>query len=614
VKQNVTPYGGSVEVEHSDEELREYAALMAEAERIARFGVWRWEIGPGRVHWSEALERIYGLGPGEFAGTVEAFVSYLHPDDRERIWAAVDRAVTTLEPFVWEERIIRADGKERVLLSQGRPIPGPDARATALVGICHDVTDRVEAQRALGHSERRMRAIIDSTPSIVAVKDLNGRYLMSNAEIGRLLGVHPDDLVGQYCTDLFPDIAEQLRTADRRAAAEMEPIYDETVLVVGGEPRTFETVTFALADEAGRPIETCTIATDVTERRERETERRERLRWEERIGSALLEDRMRVFTQPVIDLGTGEPRWHELLVRMRDPGRGGRLRQPDAFLPAAERFGLIQAIDVWMVRRALGLAPSRASEVNLSAVTLCDTAAREEIIGLLRAAPDAARQIVFEITETAAAQHLDAARVFATELSELGCGLALDDFGTGFGSFTYLRKLPLRYLKIDASFVLGLANSRDDRRVVRSIISIAGQFGLRTIAEGVEDEETLEILRELGADYAQGFHLGRPVAVRVGRAARAARTGRAGRGQGPGQDGRERARAGGAGAPAATAAAVAGPKPGAAVAAVAGPKPGAAAAAVAGPKPGAAAAAVAGPKPAAAAAAAAAIARPAPAA
>jgi Amt family ammonium transporter len=143
-------------------------------------------------------------------------------------------------------------------------------------------------------------------------------------------------------------------------------------------------------------------------------------------------------------------------------------------------------------------------------VTLCDPHARRRIVDLLRAGADVAPRIVFEITETAAAAHLDAACEFAADLTALGCGLALDDFGTGFGTFTYLRTLPLRYLKIDASFVRELLNSHDDRRVVRSVIAIAREFGLRTIAEGVEDGATLELLRELGTDYVQGFHLGVP--------------------------------------------------------------------------------------------------------
>jgi PAS domain S-box-containing protein len=482
---------------------------MTEAERIVGFGVWRWELESGRVLWSDELHRIYGLEPGTFVGTVDGFMSFLHPDDRDRIWGHIEEALAKVEPFVFEERIVRADGKPRVLLSQGRPIADDDGRVRALVGVCQDVTERVEAERALGLSERRMRAIIDYTPSVVAVKDLDGRYLMTNAETGRLVGVPPDELVGRECVELFPTIADQLRANDRLAAAEMEPVYDETVLERDGEERTYLTVTFALPDDAGRPVETCTIATDVTERKERESERRERRAWQDRIGEALRDGLMAVFAQPVVELATGERSWCELLVRMRSRD-GESLLPPGAFLPAAERYGLIQAIDIWMVQQALALPAEVSPEVNMSAVTLCDAEAREQIVALLESHPDAARRLVFEITETAAADHLQAARQFAAELTRLGCGLALDDFGTGFGSFTYLRALPLRYLKIDASFVCDLERSKDDRRVVQSIIGIAQQFDLLTIAEGVETEANLRLLRELGADYAQGFHLGHP--------------------------------------------------------------------------------------------------------
>jgi PAS domain S-box-containing protein len=494
-------------------ELREYADRMAEAERIVRFGVWRWEIETGRVRWSDELHRIYGLAPGEFEGTVDAFVSFLHPDDRERVWSNIERALERVEPFVFEERIVRADGKLRVLLSQGRPVVEADGHPSALVGVCQDVTDRHDAQRALGLGERRMRAIIDHSPSVIAVKDLDGRYLMTNAEMGRLLDTPADQLIGRECAELFPTIAEQLWANDRLAAAEMEPVYDEAVLELEGEARTFLIVTFALPDDAGRPVETCTIATDVTERKQRDSERRRQREWEQRIESALSEGRMTVFAQPVIDLSTEQQEWHELLVRMRPPGSRNGLLAPASFLPAAERFGLIQSIDIWMVGRALELAAVLAPVVNISAVTLCDAAARQEILGLLEATPDRARGIVFEITETAAADHLNAAQEFASALTGLGCGLALDDFGTGFGSFTYLRSLPLRYLKIDASFVTDVESSRDDRRVVQSIIGIAAQFDLLTIAEGVEKASTVGLLRELGADYAQGYHLGRPIAV-----------------------------------------------------------------------------------------------------
>jgi PAS domain S-box-containing protein len=258
----------------------DWARVMAEAESIAGFGVWEWDIAAGSVTWSDALQRIYGLKPGEFPGTVDGFVSRLHPEDRDRVWANITRAIEALESFAFEERIVRADGEVRVLLSQGHVLADAAGRAATLIGVCHDVTERVEAARALGHSERRMRAIIDNTPSIVAVKDLNGHYLMANAESGRVVGMAPERLVGSRCVDLFPaDVAEQLLAADRRAAAEGVPVYDEAVLYSDGDARTYATVTFPLRDGSGRPIETCTIGTDLTERRERESERRERVEW-----------------------------------------------------------------------------------------------------------------------------------------------------------------------------------------------------------------------------------------------------------------------------------------------------------------------------------------------
>ena len=317
--------------------------------------------------------------------------------------------------------------------------------------------------------------------------------------------------IGKLCVDVFPpEVAEAQRANDLLAAAESEPVFDELMLVRGGEPRTFITVTFPLPDESGAPAETCTIATDVTDSQEREVERLDRISWESRIDSALEDGRMCVYAQPIVDLSNGVAVSRELLVRMKTPGEAGEILPPAAFLPAAERFGLIQRIDCWMIGRALELTNGSVAEVNLSAVTLCDPDARREIVKLLSASPEAAAGIIFEITETAVAEHLDAARAFAAEVTALGCRLALDDFGIGFGSLTYLHTLPLSFIKIDLSFIRALAENPEETRLVKSIIEIGRVFGLKTIAEGVEDEAMITTLTELGADYAQGYHLGRP--------------------------------------------------------------------------------------------------------
>lgn len=501
----------ATEEQSVQEELREYAERMAQAERIVRFGVWKWDLESGRVRWSDQLHRIYGIEPGEFPETVDSFLERLHPDDRERVWGEISRSMETREPFIFEERIIRPGGEVRVLLSQGHPIVAPDGTLASLVGVCHDITDRASMERALGNSERRLHAIVDNTPSVITVKDLSGRYVMANAEAARLFGVEPGEIVGRDCTDFFPpDISEAQRANEQLAAAEGSPVYDELILVRDGSPRSYLNVTFPLPDEDGRTAEICTIATDVTESREREEDRLERTTWTKRIDSALAEDRLVAFAQPIIDLASGRVVSVELLARMLTGGESPEVLTPAAFLPSAERYGLIQKIDRRMVERALALPGEAHTQVNLSAVTLCDADARSQIVDLLRGSREAARRIVFEITETAVPEHFEAACGFAREVTALGARLALDDFGTGFGSLTYLDALPLSYLKIDLSFVRGLSATRENRRLVESIIGIAGVFELKTIAEGVEDETTLELLRDLGADFAQGFHLGRP--------------------------------------------------------------------------------------------------------
>ena len=121
--------------------------------------------------------------------------------------------------------------------------------------------------------------------------------------------------------------------------------------------------------------------------------------------------------------------------------------------------------------------------------------------------------LVFEITETALMRDITAGEVFARGLSQLGCGIALDDFGTGFGSFTYLKRLPISYLKIDLDFVRDIASNPSNLHVVRAIVSLARGFGLQTIAEGIEDEETLRLLQVEGVDYGQGNHIGLPAPI-----------------------------------------------------------------------------------------------------
>jgi EAL domain-containing protein (putative c-di-GMP-specific phosphodiesterase class I) len=154
-------------------------------------------------------------------------------------------------------------------------------------------------------------------------------------------------------------------------------------------------------------------------------------------------------------------------------------------------------------------------DVNVSAQTLGDLSLTRTLARALRSVQVDAENLVFEITETAAVENIDVAIAFSRRLERLGCSLALDDFGTGFGSFSYLKALTVRYLKLDRSYVTNLADDSTDRGVVRSIVGLARHLGQLTIAEGVESATAMDVLRAEGVDYAQGYFVGRPGPVEL---------------------------------------------------------------------------------------------------
>jgi PAS domain S-box-containing protein len=233
------------------------------------------------------------------------------------------------------------------------------------------------------------------------------------------------------------------------------------------------------------------------------------LAWVGRIRDAIDEDRLVLYSQPIVPLAGGRPS-EELLLRMIS--RDNEVILPGSFLPIAEKYGLIGEIDRWVITQATRLAATgrRVIEANLSAASISTSDLLPFIEQQIREAKADPANLVFEITETALMHDTTAGEAFARGLAALGCGLALDDFGTGFGSFTYLKKLPITHLKIDIEFVRDLVTNPDNIHVVKAIVSLARAFGLTTIAEGVEDEQALTLLRAEGVDFAQGFHLGRP--------------------------------------------------------------------------------------------------------
>jgi diguanylate cyclase (GGDEF)-like protein/PAS domain S-box-containing protein len=234
--------------------------------------------------------------------------------------------------------------------------------------------------------------------------------------------------------------------------------------------------------------------------------------WSLRTRDALRSDRMELWLQPIVPLKPGKGDTHfEALLRMRNVD--GQLILPGVFMSAAEHFGNMQQIDQFVMHRAVSLLkehPTLNISINLSAKTLNDSALPNFIESLLAKSGVAPARISFEVTETTMIQNLSQARNLLIRIKELGCRFALDDFGSGASSMTYLRDLPVDYLKIDGSFVKHLDTDPVCRALVKSMNEVAHILGKETVAEYVVNGGVLKVLQDLGIDYAQGWHICEP--------------------------------------------------------------------------------------------------------
>lgn len=259
------------------------------------------------------------------------------------------------------------------------------------------------------------------------------------------------------------------------------------------------------------------------ERRDAPLARQQDMEWANRIALALERERFTLFAQPIVALAPGDTGLrYELLLRLRDEP-SGELIPPGAFLPAAERFNLMPAIDRWVISHGfawLAAHPDIREQTASCAINLCgyslgDDHFRQFLLDAFAEFAIPPAIVTFEITESIAVQNLEATLNFIQSFRDMGCRFALDDFGSGFSSYGYLKTLPVDILKIDGSFVRDIAQDPIDRVMVRSIHDIGRAMNKRTVAEFAENEAILKQLREIGVDYAQGYGIAAPMPLDV---------------------------------------------------------------------------------------------------
>jgi diguanylate cyclase (GGDEF)-like protein len=239
--------------------------------------------------------------------------------------------------------------------------------------------------------------------------------------------------------------------------------------------------------------------------------------WQQRLKHALKNNDFRLHFQPIMNIRDQSIKHYEVLVRLED---NGELQYPDSFLPAAVRFGLMQEIDQWVIAESIKyLANARKHQpdlrfsINVTGSAFGDGSLPDYITHHLELHDLPAQAIILEITEQVAVGSFSQAVPQIEQLMKQGCEFAVDDFGTGYSSLSYLKKLPVQYIKIDGVFIQKLVSSRADQTIVRAISDIARIMGKETIAEFVSDAATLTLIQEIGIDYAQGYHVGKPSAT-----------------------------------------------------------------------------------------------------
>lgn len=677
--------------------LRRSEERLRRAQELARMGSWEWEIPENTLWWSDEIYRLFGLKPGEFGATYEAFLKSVHPDDREFVKRSVEQAFHHNKPYSIDHRIVRPDGTVRIVHEEAELLTDLQGRPHRMIGTVQDLTEQKTAE----FEQRKLSAVLEHSVNLLFITDRNGAIQYVNPTFEQVTGFTKEEVIGQTprvlssgeaTNALYQELwntilsgktwRSTLKNRKRNgtyywANSVITPIRDEKGQIThflavqedvtekmmneerlnylsvhdeltglmnrsrfieeadawmleagpkgvtaalsiidmdqfkllndtfghgagdeylrrlgkvlkdllereyGEEPAAFDsrpllsrlsgdeyavffpgvtgekamylveriraavegfyfteasstlTVSAGVAfyPDHGFHMKELLSKADAAMYRAKELGRNRthayrpedqdlekmhsRLAWKERIFKGIREDRFVPWFQPLLDLKTDGIHHYEALARLAS--EDGKVLLPGAFIDIAERFGIVGLIDRVIIEKTMRVQAEERKAgrnlsfgMNLSGKDLGDAELLDFIKRKIRETGAEPEMLIFEITETAAIGDLEKAIRFVKSLKETGCRFSLDDFGVGFTSFTYLKEMPVDYIKIDGSFIRKLEENPEDQVLVRAMTEMARGLRIKTIAEFVENEKTLAILRSFGVDYAQGYLIGKP--------------------------------------------------------------------------------------------------------
>jgi diguanylate cyclase (GGDEF)-like protein/PAS domain S-box-containing protein len=549
-----------LERERAQTALEESEERYELAIRGANEGIWDWDLVSDRMYLSPLWKSILGYSDHEIESRTEEWFSRIHPEDVERVRAKLlGYRGSQASHYTDEFRVRHRDGGFRWVLSRGFAVRDAEGRCQRVVGAMSDVTDRraFDPLTGLPNRARFMEYLAELFASsraephrcfAVLFLDLD-RFKLVNDSLGHLAGdqllvaiakrfeicLRPGDIVARFPGDEFVILVRDLRQPNEVLAIADRIQREMTYPVLVGDSEAFASVTIGIAvsserytqpEEMVRDADTAMHAAKERGRSQHEVFH-DRMRaqvvttleLENALRRGIDRDELIVHYQPIISLSTGSIEGFEALVRWNHPTRG--LVLPNEFISLAEEARLIAPLGRWVRREAcrqlrtwraaVPAADGISMSVNVSPREFAEPDLAREIRGLLRETHVPPRRLRIEITETTlmAGDY----RVAATleRLQALQIPLDIDDFGTGYSSLSYLQQLPVAALKIDRTFTQKLGPRGENLAFIQTMVSLARSLGIPVVAEGVETEEQLALVRQAGCDRAQGFFIARPL-------------------------------------------------------------------------------------------------------
>ena len=548
-----------------ERELQQKEMRLKEAHRIAKLGSWELLFPELQFHLSEELYGILHLDKTENILSFDHFLNIIHPEDRERFDALVHDAIKERKAYDTVHRILVRDGGSKYIYEHAEAVYDAEGKPVKMIGIMQDITELKQAEHTiefLSHHDtltglpNRSLAINRLEQAIGYAKKHNTKVALLHMDIDGFktindsFGYHTGDGVIQAFARRLKENLKETDTVSRQGGDEFLMIItdisdtdDLSTLISHLMKKLNESIDvhthsfvatlslgIAIAPEDGQDFETLLQKADTALRKAKESggntycffteemnqEIFENLHIQNDLKRALMQEQFVLYYQPQIDLKTNTIHGVEALLRWKHPEKG--LIPPMKFIPIAESSGLIVEIGAWVIHEACHQASKWHKKginitiaVNISAVQFKRGNLEHVIENALKSSGLNPHSLELELTESLLIQ--DTENVFSAikRLKNLGVKLSIDDFGTGYSSLSYLKRFAVDKLKIDRSFVRDILKDPEDNAIVQAIIQMAKSLNLKTIAEGVEDKEVVELVRQYGCDEIQGFYFAKPM-------------------------------------------------------------------------------------------------------